>query len=374
MKLPASTQRFLRRTATAVGGYLNAGQKTLTSIPGGILESATEVFTPSVSQEDRAGRLRLARLGSSLALGAAAGGLVAGPAGAVVGLAVSFVKSTVYNATIESSGHSERLQEHVSKSARDFVDERTPEGEEPGFATKMRAVLRGAAEGCKSEFQHSKVAGKARTAGFMDGLDYSQQLPNLNIKDDDGKLDASTAVSKTLRGAMGVIGSTLSIPGGLIVGALEGIKGPNEDYKATMKPLLRLCTGLGKAIIPGILGGIAAGPAGAAAATGAGLLFDISVDGINTISDGKNGVNRSIFENIDKSLEETLPNSEEAPSGYEVYYRQGVGAAVGAQVGMNEGWKRGYYGGVEAVRALLETPFQAAPEKKPESQEAQTEG
>ena len=70
-------------------------------------------------------------------------------------------------------------------------------------------------------------------------------------------------------------------------------------------------------------------------------------------------MNTAIYDAIDDSLQEALSEDEDSNSGFGVYYRQGKGATVGARVGLAEGWKRGYYGGVEAVKALIESPFKA---------------
>jgi hypothetical protein len=355
------------------------------SIPGGILESATEVFIPSTPEDTRGKRLRFAKLGANLAMGAAVGGLLAGAPGAIVGLAASFVQSTLANVTEEVSGDSKRFQKDVRERVRTALEPASQQNSEPEapttFATedespdaataptlgeKLKAMARGTVEGVKSEFHHGKISGSARAAGFMDGLDYDPQIPKLELTGErEGSL-AKNLLVKGLRAGMGTIGAILSLPGGLIVGSLEAIKGPEQDFTPNMKPLLRLSSGLGKALIPGVLGAILAGPAGAAVATGAGLLFDIAVDGINTISDGSQGVNNSMYQSIHDSLSENL-SEEEKNSGYGVYYRAGKGAAVGAQVSMSEGWKRGYYGGVDAVRALIESPFQTPSVKEEES-------
>lgn len=376
MKIPDSTSRIIRKSVTTASGLLGATRKSMASAPGGILESATEVFYPSTNEDLRAKRLRFAKLGSNLALGAAAGGLVAGPPGAIVGLAISFVQSTLANVTDEVSGDSERFRKDIRNAVQNELrkeptptdsdteakaetteDKSQPYVEKPSLRDKLKALVKGAAEGVKSEFEHGKVSASARAAGFIDGLDYDPRIPKLKLDTGDERGLAKNLLVKGLRAGMGVIGAVLSLPGGLIVGSLEAIKGPEQDFSSNMKPLLRLSSGLGKAVIPGILGGIFAGPAGAAVATGAGLLFDIAIDGINTISDGKRGVNKSMYESIHDSLTENL-SEEEKNSGYGVYYRAGKGAAVGAQVSLAEGWKRGYYGGVDAVRALIESPFQ----------------
>lgn len=355
MKLPDGAKRILRKSMTSVGGLVGATRKAVSSLPAGILESATEVFTPSTDQDTRSKRLRLAKLGSNLALATAVGGLIAGPAGAIVGLAGSFVQATLANVTESIAGDSQRFQGDV----RSRVQESLESPDEPTLGDKLKAVVHGTVEGVKSEFHHGRISGSARAAGFLDGLDYDPRLPKLSLPEDPRKSLGKKLLLKGMKASMGVIGAILSLPGGLIVGSLEAIKGPEQDFTPNMKPLLRLSSGLGKALIPGVLGGIFAGPAGAAVATGAGLLFDIAVDGINTISDGREGVNSSMHEAIHDSLSENL-SEEEKNSGYGVYYRAGKGAAVGAQVSLAEGWKRGYYGGVEAVKALLESPFQAA--------------
>lgn len=365
VKLAESNRRRFRKSLANVGGAVSAVRKSVASVPAGILESATEVFSPSTKSDVRDGRLRLAKLGSNLAMGAAAGGLVAGPAGAVVGLALSFVQSAISNVTEEVSGHSKNFQRAVRQRVEDNLGD-----EKPSLFQKLKAVTAGTIEGCKSDWNHGMVSGRARTAGFMDGLNYARKMPKYSSgkkeKAPSGVLDT---LARTARVGMGVVGSILSFPGGLIVGGLEAVKQENQDLTPTVKPLLRLCTGLGKAIIPGILGGIVAGPAGAAAATGIGLLFDIAVDGVNTISDGRKGLNTSIYEAIDDSLSEALKEDEDSNSGYGVYYRQGKGATVGARVGLAEGWKRGYYGGVEAVKALIESPFKAREEAAKVEQE-----
>ena len=355
MKLAESNRRRFRKGLTDVGGAVSAVRKSVASIPAGVLESATEVFSPSTDSQTRSGRLRLAKLGSNLAMGAAAGGLVAGPAGAVVGLALSFVQTAISNVTEEVSGHSKDFQRAVRQRVSESLgDEKT------SLAGKLKAVVSGTVEGCKSEWKHGKVSGRARTAGFMDGLKYARKIPKYSSgKEEEAPSGVLNTLARASRVGMGIVGSVLSFPGGLIVGGLEAVKQQDQDLTPTMKPLLRLCTGLGKAIIPGILGGVVAGPAGAAAATGVGLLFDIAVDGVNTISDGRKGMNTAIYDAIDDSLQEALSEDEDSNSGFGVYYRQGKGATVGARVGLAEGWKRGYYGGVEAVKALIESPFKA---------------
>ena len=372
MTIPERSNRIVRKSLVKASGAINAGKKSLASIPGALIESATEVFTPSTNKATRASRIRLAKLGSNLAIGAAAGGLVAGPAGAVVGLAMSFVQTAVSNVTEATSGHSQKFQENIGKGVRSTLEQSKPNkgtanadapAEPPSTLAKLKAVFKGTLEGVKSEFRHGKFSGKAQTAGFIDGLNYDRKLPKLSLGKDGDITNIKDAINRTARAGMGVIGSILSFPGGIIVGGLEAIKNEEQDLTPTIKPLLRLCTGLGKAIIPGILGGLVAGPAGAAVATGAGLLFDISVDGINTISDGgEKGVNTAMQVAIEDSLEEALPD-DAGNSGYGTYYRFGKGAAVGAQVSLAEGWKRGYYGGVESLKALIESPFQA---KEPE--------
>lgn len=357
MKLAEAHKRRFRKNLANAGGALTAVRKSVTAIPVGLLESTTEVFTPSVEPEKRDSRVRLARLCSNLALGAAAGALVAGGAGAVVGLAVSFVQTAISNVTEEVSGHSEDFQKAVRSKVKSSLES---DSDKVSLKDKLRAVLDGTIEGCKNEWAHGMMSGRARAAGFMDGLSYARKMPGYSS----GKKESEPAglaghLGHACRVGMGVIGSLLSFPGGLIVGSLEAVKQKDQDLTPTMKPLLRLCTGLGKAVIPGILGGLVAGPVGAAAATGVGLLFDISIDGINTISDGRQGVNNAMYTAIDDSLSEALSEDEASHSGYGVYYRQGKGATVGARVSLAEGWKRGYYGGVEAVKSLVESPFQA---------------
>ena len=359
----------MRKSVTRASGLVGATRKAVASVPAAILESTTEVFTPSTDHDTRGKRLRFAKLGANLALATAVGGLIAGPPGAIVGLAGAFVQSTLANVTEDIAGDSERFQRDVRSGVQKVLPEESEEAS-PNLAGKLKAAASGTLEGIKSEFHHGKISGSARAAGFLDGLDYDPRIPNLKLPEDNHKSLGKQLLVNGLKASMGVIGAVLSLPGGLIVGSLEAIKGPDQDFTPNMKPLLRLSSGLGKALIPGVLGGIFAGPAGAAVATGAGLLFDIAVDGINTISDGKKGVNSAMYEAIHDSLDENL-SEEEKNSGYGVYYRAGKGAAVGAQVSLAEGWKRGYYGGVEAVKALIESPFQASSSKAPEKEPVQ---
>lgn len=351
----AAVVRSLKRGVTRTAGVATAVLDTATAVPTGLVEGLTEAFAPGTGAQVRERRLRIVRLLAKAGIGFGIGALVGGPVGAVACLGASFLTTAVSNVAEARTGGIETFRGAIDRRVREKMGDRGV----PSWWGKIRAGLAGALDGCRQQYRKGMIAGSATAAGAMAGFSYARGPQDGEADPERSPVSLKQVAGTVARSTTGILGVLINLPGGLVAGSLHAMKEPQAEDDSQLRPILMLCTGMGKALVPAVLGGIVAGPVGAAVASGLGVLVDVTVDGINTIIDGKSGINKSIVGTIDDALQDAIPEELSEEPGYGIYYRLGKGAVIGGRVCVQEGWKRGYYGGSTAVRSMVESPLKA---------------
>ncbi|MCA9796643.1 MAG: hypothetical protein KC910_32765 [Candidatus Eremiobacteraeota bacterium] len=355
--------RGLRKLLIKAAGWGMAGFNALCGIPEGIAVGLGVARGKSKDQIRGISATTYAL--SNTVVGGAAGWLVGGPVGMICGAAAGYVAGNIAN-HLESRSHSidtllDNVTDHVEKANKDVAQKN-------GVGRATRAVVVGAWEGMKTNFELGKTAGSILAAGAADGVDHvieemkadkpAEEQPEKPAKDE------PMGIGKALKMGLGVLcgatGVLINAPGGAIIGALESLKGPDEKERVQIaKPLMLFATNIGKVIPGAVVAGAIGGPVGVAVGTAVGVI----TASLTSIIDGKYGFNRSVVKEVDKAV--SAAHGEDIPrDNLRVFYRAGKGAVVGAMAGLKEGWELGYKSGVDMAEDLASTPKEAVEQEE----------
>lgn len=372
-KRPLSSKlaRKARKAVSTVTGLANASLSSVTGIAKGVTVGINKSLHPEKDIATLKKDLARFSIMGRAAVFAAAGSLLFGPIGLVLGGAGGYISGAISNYLDNRSKVSDSFIENVGSAINKQIDKLPKKEESTSFRKALNAAVIGGKEGARQGWKTGKIIGEGTGAGLISGAkfiaaDVRETLKNArDVRELNKKLPPyknqphkeSNLAGKAFRIAMGALcaasGVIMNVPGGMVEGSLEAVE-ISSNRKELTRPLLLFSTNAGKVVPPAVIGAALGGPVGAAAGTAAGIV----TASLTTIIDGKYGFNRRIVNRVDRAIGEVIEDPGEG-EGYAVYHNAAKGTLVGAYAGLKEGMLLGYKGGAEFADGLFEAPDEA---------------
>jgi len=383
MKILNFPGNAVKETAGIASGLLKATCSIIPSAFGGIQAGLTVIRPEAAEQnpgfqgkaEGGYGAMYIIEAGAA---GVTAGGLIAGPWGALAGGGAGLVLGAVKLGIDYSTGAAKRVTGQIEKETYEPVADNLPTGDWMYDAGKdlTEGAIVGMKAGVKESFAVGQEKGRATAIGFWEGtkgavrtLAYhatiqpepppaEQRTPGDRIKE--AALFVARIPKETMKIAVGtatgLAGAALTAPNGLVEGVIQGAthRGTIDNISMSVKGhhvMMR-----GESLLLGAAAGALMGPAVTVGWTLAGALGGYITGVVTTAVEKKTGTDRQIVQNMENHLKREVSDNADLGSSVANGHRNVIeGAMVGTAAAAKEGFNAGYDMGAGIVQGVADS-------------------